>query len=135
MTASGDPRTQVAADERAWTSQELADVRASLEAEVARLERQQTVAAQDFGLHVGDYINDLGDEVIDIGALMVEMSEGTSLASNESEILRQTRRALHRIDSAQYGVCEGCSGPIGKARMMALPRATHCLGCRQKPSR
>jgi RNA polymerase-binding transcription factor DksA len=44
-------------------------------------------------------------------------------------------RALDRIDAGIYGVCESCGQPIGKARLLAFPRATLCVACKQRQER
>lgn len=38
--------------------------------------------------------------------------------------------ALQRIDTGTYGRCEVCGGPIGEARLEALPTATQCVACK-----
>jgi DnaK suppressor protein len=50
-------------------------------------------------------------------------------------MLTQTEHALERISDGTYGVCESCGQPIGKNRLMAFPRATLCLTCKQKEER
>ena len=44
-------------------------------------------------------------------------------------------RALARIADGTYGVCESCGKPIGKRRLMAFPRATMCMECKQREER
>jgi hypothetical protein len=34
-----------------------------------------------------------------------------------------------------YGICESCGEPIGKMRLMAFPRATLCMTCKQREER
>ena len=51
------------------------------------------------------------------------------------DLLDQGERALDRIDAGTYGVCESCGQPIGKARLLAFPRATLCVECRQRQER
>jgi DnaK suppressor protein len=58
-----------------------------------------------------------------------------TLANNARTMLAQTQRALARIDDGSYGVCESCGQPIGKMRLMAFPRATLCLPCKQREER
>lgn len=96
-----------------WTDAELTAIRIALELEANRLR------------------TGIGGEVGDVGSLMVELAEGSSIASNEIDILDQYELALERIRTKTYGTCEGCEGPIDKARLMALPRATHCMTCKQ----
>jgi DnaK suppressor protein len=54
---------------------------------------------------------------------------------NERDMLAQVDRALARIDDGTYGLCESCGQPIGKARVMAFPRATLCMSCKQREER
>jgi len=115
----------------ALTPAELRAIRKTLEREAARLRRDIAVAAREFGSDVSEFFNGTGDEVVDVGTLMVELSEGSTLASNEIDILAQCERALARIKSKTYGTCEHCKNPIAKERLTALPRATHCVTCRQ----
>lgn len=37
--------------------------------------------------------------------------------------------ALARIERGSFGVCAGCSNPIEKARLRALPFAATCMSC------
>jgi DnaK suppressor protein len=50
-------------------------------------------------------------------------------------MLDQSERALARIADGTYGVCEVCGNPIGKNRLMAFPRATMCMTCKQREER
>ena len=51
------------------------------------------------------------------------------------DLLDQGERALCRIDAGTYGVCESCGKPIGKARLLAFPRAALCVECKQRQER
>ncbi|MBI1355481.1 MAG: TraR/DksA family transcriptional regulator [Acidobacteria bacterium] len=42
---------------------------------------------------------------------------------------KDVESALRRLESASYGVCESCEGPIGTKRLRALPWASRCIGC------
>jgi hypothetical protein len=35
------------------------------------------------------------------------------------------------IEDGEYGYCQNCSQPIGRARLEALPFATLCIKCRE----
>ena len=120
-------------DSEKWTAAEVATIRAALEQEANRLRADIAVAAHYYGSNVGDAISGAGGETADVGSLMVELSEGSSIASNGIDILLQCEHALERIRTNSYGTCEECENPITKARLMALPRATHCLDCKQSP--
>ena len=46
--------------------------------------------------------------------------------------LREIDAALARIDDGTYGRCLTCGGPVGDARLAALPWASHCIECQRK---
>ena len=58
-----------------------------------------------------------------------------SLANNARDMLVQTEHALERIEDGTYGICESCGQPVGKNRLMAFPRATLCMTCKQREER
>lgn len=43
--------------------------------------------------------------------------------------VRQTTRALQRIEDGVYGVCAGCGGAIHPERLEAIPIADRCGRC------
>ena len=71
----------------------------------------------------------------DLGATTFERDHEMSVLNNEREKLAQIDRALARIEDGTYGVCESCGQPIGKLRLMAFPRATLCMTCKQREER
>lgn len=48
--------------------------------------------------------------------------------------VHELEEKLARIDSADFGVCRFCSGPIALARLKALPATETCIQCAQKYS-
>jgi DnaK suppressor protein len=48
---------------------------------------------------------------------------------NEQDVHAKVHEALARIEAGTYGVCERCGRPIPKARLDAIPYATHCKEC------
>jgi RNA polymerase-binding protein DksA len=76
-----------------------------------------------------------GDDEADTGAKNITREHEMALAANGREMLEQTERALQRLDTGTYGLCESCGKAIGKARMQAFPRATLCVECKQKQER
>jgi len=54
------------------------------------------------------------------------------LIQNEDVGLREVEEALRRLEAGTYGICEGCSKPIRKARLKALPYAKMCIECQRK---
>ena len=121
--------------EEPWTAAELADVRAELEAEAARLHSDLAKAAAGVADRLTDLARDAGDDEADVGAKAFEREHELALTQNAQDLLDQGERARHRIDAGTYGVCESCGKPIGKARLLAFPRATLCVECKQRQER
>jgi hypothetical protein len=51
------------------------------------------------------------------------------LSSPDADALRTLVETLHRLDGGTYGVCDGCGGPIGDARLIASPTTRYCVTC------
>jgi DnaK suppressor protein len=51
-------------------------------------------------------------------------------------LLAHNEYALGRLADGSYEQCENCDQQIGTQRLLALPRATLCMGCqRDSPAR
>jgi len=121
--------------EEPWTDAELKEVRAELESEVASLRADLAKAASDIAERLTDAVRDAGDDTADAGTKAFEREHELALTQNARDLLDQGERALDRIDAGTYGVCESCGQPIGKARLLAFPRATLCVECKQREER
>src|SRR5512145_487897 len=47
----------------------------------------------------------------------------------ETQLLRNVRNALRRIDEGTYGVCLHCEEDINPKRLNAVPWAPFCISC------
>jgi DnaK suppressor protein len=121
--------------EDSWTELEVAEVEADLRAEVDRL--RADVASADTALAdlLRDASDGAGDDQADAGSKNFEREHEMSIAANARDMLLQSERALARIATGTYGICESCGEPIGKARLQVFPRATLCMSCKQKQER
>ncbi|MGH3343131.1 MAG: TraR/DksA family transcriptional regulator [Carbonactinosporaceae bacterium] len=128
-------RLAVRPEEEPWTRMELREVRGGLETEIARLRTEISEAELEFAELLRDSGDSAGDDQADAGNKTFEREHEMSLAKNSRDMLLQTERALDRIEDGTYGVCESCGNPIGKARLQAFPRATLCVGCKQREER
>jgi RNA polymerase-binding protein DksA len=121
--------------ESAWTKAEIKEVRSELTS--IRDKVAATLAAQEEEL--AGLMRDAGDgaghDQADMGATSFERDHELTVVNNEREKLAQIDRALARIADGSYGICESCGNPIGKMRVMAFPRATLCLTCKQREER
>ena len=134
------PRSEAAtlpvrSGEEPWTGSELAEVREALETDAAGLRRDIGRAESQIANRLKDGIRDAGDDEADAGAKTFEREHEFAMTSNARHLLEQTERAVARIDAGTYGACESCGQPIGKARLMAFPRAVLCVTCKQREER
>lgn len=134
------PRTSAASlpvrpGEEPWTDEELGEVRAELKAEAAGLRADIGQAESLIAERLGDTVAEAGDDEADASSKVYEREHELALIDNARDLLEQTEHALARIDAGTYGVCESCGKPIGKARLLAFPRATLCVECKQRQER
>jgi len=121
--------------EKRWTEAEVAELRDQLAAEATALRAEIDRAEADIAIRLGDAVGDAGEDQADVGAKTFEREHELALTHNARELLAQTERAIARIESGTYGVCESCGNAIGKARLQAFPRATLCVACKQREER
>jgi DnaK suppressor protein len=134
-TRTGAAALPVRPGEKHWTETELAELRLELESENTELREEISKAESQIAERMGNAVIDAGDDQADAGAKTFEREQELALTQNAKELLAQNERALARIASGTYGVCESCGEPIGKARLQAFPRATLCVSCKQREER
>ena len=121
--------------EEPWTGSELTEVRQMLEEEAAGLRADIAEAESQIAERLDNGLRDAGDDEADVGVKTFERENEYVMTSNLRDLLEQTEKALARIDAGSYGVCESCGQPIGKARLIAFPRAVLCVTCKQREER
>lgn len=122
-------------DEDPWTEAEVATVRTVLEDEASSLRAEVARAETEIANRMDDPVVAAGDDEADTSSKVAQREQELALIENARELLEQTGHALTRIDAGTFGVCESCGRPIGKARLQAFPRATRCVGCKQRQER
>jgi DnaK suppressor protein len=118
-----------------WTEDELAQVRAKLEAEAAGLRVETDHAGAVLAGLLGGTAAEAGDDEADASSKLYEREHELAIGNNARDLLRQTEHALARIAAGAYGACESCGKAVGKARLLAFPRATLCVECKQRQER
>ncbi|MBS1876021.1 MAG: TraR/DksA family transcriptional regulator [Acidobacteria bacterium] len=53
----------------------------------------------------------------------------------ESNLLRNVRAALRRMDDGSYGVCLHCEEDISPKRLNAVPWTPYCIQCQEQADR
>ena len=121
--------------ETPWSAAELKAVRAEISKELERLRKELAIVELEMDELIQESGEGAGDDQADAGTKTFEREHEMSLVINARDMVLQTERALERIDSKNYGNCEECGSPIGKARLQVFPRATLCMLCKQKEER
>lgn len=121
--------------EEPWTTKEVKELAIQLLEQSAQLETELAVADAELAELLRNPGEGSGDDQADSGSSALEREQELTLVNNTRDLLLQNTRALQRIGSGTYGTCEVCSGPVGKARLMAFPRATLCVTCKQREER
>jgi DnaK suppressor protein len=93
---------------------------------VLRSEQGQ-LAAQLDDLHVGDPTEAHDENFADSGQVAAEQGASMVLATKLREQLDDVQKALDKLDSGSYGVCEVCGAEIGEARLEAMPATRFCI--------
>ncbi|GAA1961289.1 TraR/DksA family transcriptional regulator [Nocardioides panacihumi] len=121
--------------EEAWTQAELDEVLDELREQ--RVHSLQILAVQEAELSglMKDPGDGAGQDQADMGATSFERDHELTVLNSERDKLAQIERALIAISEGTYGICESCGQPIGKMRLMAFPRATLCVTCKQREER
>ncbi len=128
-------RLVVREDEAPWTPKELQEVRGNLQADAKRLQSEIAEADKDVRTLMRDNGDGAGNDQADVGSNTFERDHEMAIVAQHREMLEQVERALSRIHDGSYGICERCGNPIGKMRLMAFPRATLCVPCKQREER
>ena len=118
-----------------WTQDELDEVREDLLFDVQRMERAIRTAEKGLERLFDDGTEGAGRDPADVGSTNFERDQEMWLVQNARDMLDQAQNALRRLDAGQYGWCEVCGQPIGKDRLIAFPRATLCMACKQREER
>jgi len=120
-------------DEASGSDRFLNEQRALLLAERDTYERQAQALREEAEqmaaeMEPGDVQFD--EESGEGGTMSVERERDLTLSAQARAAIEEIDRALNKIDSGRYGVCEQCGQPIPKARLKALPYAALCVGCK-----
>jgi DnaK suppressor protein len=121
--------------EDAWTKADVTEVLTELHSQRDKLVKLIEDAEHDLAGLMKDAGDGAGHDQADMGATSFERDHELTVVNNERDMVAQIDRALGRIHDGTYGVCESCGEPIGKMRLMAFPRATLCLSCKQREER
>jgi DnaK suppressor protein len=121
-----------------FSKKEIQDLRARLEEERAEVQAQlSTIEENSFAASQSDLTGEVAfdDETADAGTATFERERDLSIEQNARDLMRKIDRALERIRTGTYGICERCGRPIGKERVRAIPYADLCIRDAQAQAR
>jgi DnaK suppressor protein len=117
---------------------ELTVIKKRLQGEREELERQfAEIEQSSFGTPQSEMSGEVSfdEEYADSGTFTFERERDLSLSNNIRDLIEKIDRALGRIESGTYGLCERCGRPIEKPRIKALPYASLCIKDKQAEER
>lgn len=118
-----------------WTKEELDEVVAELNQMRAHSLEVLTGLEDELSGLMKDSGDGAGQDQADVGATSFERDHELTVVKSERDKLAQIERVLGYLQDGTYGICESCGEPIGKMRLMAFPRATLCMTCKQREER
>ncbi len=92
--------------------------------------RAQQTLSEDMALDA----NDLPDEM-DLASSEYLQSFTFRLRGREKVFLDKIQKALEKIDSGNFGVCDDCGERISLKRLEARPETTLCIRCKEDQER
>ena len=108
------------------------------------IEKRMEEIAEDMGdIHEGILDNGNNSEgssqeavfsthMADAGTDSFEQEKNYILMGRESDYYKNLEVALDRIDDGIFGICKICVELIPEERMLEVPNATKCVGCKEK---
>jgi len=109
----------ISADIRKTTEQDLQN-------ELKRLEEQYRLTRKfpEYGTSEDENVQEVE-----------KFQENFSLQNNFRNLIRDTKKALAKLEKGTHGVCEECKGQIEQGRLKAYPGADLCVTCTSKKFR
>lgn len=118
-----------------WTHADVLAIEEQLTREVERLASDVSNADVELSDLLRNSGDGAGDDQADSGSSALEREQELTLVNNTRNLLAQATHALARVSAGTFATCESCGDPIGKARVLAFPRATLCVTCKQREER
>jgi len=97
----------------------------------ATLAAKQTELAPRLRLRDGITIEKTPDALDEV-QLATERELTTRNLERQSNVLREVRAALERIQQGSYGICLNCDEEIGVRRLKAVPWTPLCIACQER---
>lgn len=76
-------------------------------------------------------LSETGDEM-DLASEQRERELYHIMGERDKAKLNDIQKAIERIDSGEFGICEDCGEEISEKRLKAVPYSTLCVDCKEK---
>jgi DnaK suppressor protein len=95
---------------------------------LARWSRSGGLAKQELE-SIGEEEPNNSAEIIDIAQALEQLGRDTSLKEAERRELLAVEKALAKMATGSFGICEDCGEEIPQKRLLVLPEARLCAHC------
>jgi DnaK suppressor protein len=119
-------------DEQLFSKEELETFRELLTSERGKILVKAKRAMEDGNIHIDK--NEMFDEV-DQAAAMIDQNLTFRLLDRDRKLLQEIDHALAKIDTGDYGYCEGTGEPIPKRRLELRPWCRHSVKYKERLER
>ena len=106
-----------------------------LEKERERLQKELETFTKKNVHAKGDYESqfpDFGNETDENAHEVATFGERLSIEKTLEKELRDTEKALQKIEEGTYGVCKYCGQDLSEERLKARPTSSTCVACKKK---
>lgn len=110
---------------------DLIQLRSKIVADFANLEEtvSTTRAAITEGMEIiPNYLQSEADAAKD----GTDIENAVSIFDHCTARQKELKNALVRMDSGEFGLCQGCGCEIGLARLQVIPGASNCIHCQEE---
>jgi len=102
---------------------------------ITRLEQQRTEIMAELAEMAQHprYKLGYGNHQADDASQAFDQAADLAIRQNAERLLELVEKALERWEAGTYGYCEKCGQAIDHARLKAIPYASLCLDCANRP--
>lgn len=105
----------------------LIEEKTHLEAEMGKFATKNQRGDGNFTASFPEYGNEEDDNAREVA----EYATNKQLEEALERDLRDTTKALARVEDGTYGICKYCDQPIDAKRLMARPTSGACVSCKK----
>lgn len=91
---------------------------------------ENLVKAHDTLADISD-LKDRPSDELEEASLNFDMGFALRIRDREAKLIGKIRKALERLESGTFGICEECGEEIPLKRLMARPVTTLCIECKK----